>query len=163
MPTAATQSVSTCLWFDRDGEVAARFYVSLFPNSEILSVSRHGHGGAIPAGTALVTVFTLNGVGFSTLNGGPMFKQSPAASLVAICDSQAEIDRLWNAFLDHGGKESQCGWLTDRWGVSWQIVPRAIDAWLGDPDLARVTRVMHALMPMKKLNIATLEAAYNGA
>jgi predicted 3-demethylubiquinone-9 3-methyltransferase (glyoxalase superfamily) len=161
--SAKPQSVSACFWFDREGEEAARFYVSLFPNSEILSVSRYGQGAALPAGTALVTVFTLDGIGFSTLNGGPMFPPSPAASLVALCESQAEIDRLWNAFIENGGRESRCGWLTDRWGISWQIVPRAIDHWLGDPDLARVARVMQALMPMTKLDIATLEAAYRGA
>jgi predicted 3-demethylubiquinone-9 3-methyltransferase (glyoxalase superfamily) len=160
---AKTQSVSTCFWFDRDGEEAARFYVSLFPNSEILSVSRYGHGMPLPPGTALVTVFTLDGVGFSALNGGPVFKQSAAASFVALCENQAEIDRLWRAFLENGGRESQCGWLTDRWGVAWQIVPRALDAWLGDPDLTRVTRVMNALMPMKKLDIAALEQAHRQA
>ena len=152
--------ISTCLWFDRDGEKAAKLYTSLFKNSRITAVSRYGKGAALPKGTALLVEFTLDGVPFQALNGGPVFKLSEAASLSVACDTQAEIDRLWKALLAKGGEESHCGWLKDRFGLSWQIVPSMMTTWMTDP--ARAPHVMAAFMPMIKLDIATLEAAYRG-
>jgi predicted 3-demethylubiquinone-9 3-methyltransferase (glyoxalase superfamily) len=154
--------VATCLWFERDGEDAAKFYVSLLPNSEILATSRYGEGAPLPAGTAIVTTFTLDGSLFQTLNGGAMFAPSEAASIVVHCETQDEIDRLWAALTADGGKESMCGWLKDRWGVSWQIVPRQMEHWMTGGDSSRAGRVMSALMQMRKLDIRTLEAAFQG-
>ena len=154
------QRISTCLWYDRSGEEAATFYTLLFDNSRITSVSRYGKGASVPEGTALLVEFTLDGVRFQALNGGPMFKLSEAASLSVRCDTQTEIDRLWNALIAGGGAESRCGWLKDRFGLSWQIVPSMMATWMTDP--MRAARVMAAFMPMNKLDIATLEAAYRG-
>ncbi|MCE9522513.1 MAG: VOC family protein [Alphaproteobacteria bacterium] len=154
------QRISTCLWYDRSGEEAATLYTSLFDNSRITSVSRYSKGAPLPEGTALLVEFTLDGVPFQALNGGPMFKLSEAASLSVRCDTQTEIDRLWNALIAGGGAESRCGWLKDRFGLSWQIVPSMMATWMTDP--ARAARVMAVFMPMNKLDIATLEAAYRG-
>lgn len=152
------QRISTCLWFDDNGEEAAIFYVSLFPNSRIASISRYGEGAMMPKGLAMLTRFELDGVSFAALNGGTRFKLTEAASLVALCDDQAEIDRLWNALTADGGKESRCGWLKDRFGLSWQIIPSMLDDTMsGDP--ARLRRVMAAIMPMKKIDIETLKTA----
>ncbi len=158
------QRVSTCLWFNDDGEEAANFYVSLFPNSRVLSILRYGEpvsGGPppMPAGTAMLTRFELDGAEFAALNGGPHFKLSEAASLVAVCESQQEIDRLWTRLTANGGAESQCGWLKDRFGLSWQIVPDGIDEMMKEPK--RGARVMEAIMTMKKIDIARLKEAYN--
>lgn len=159
------QIVSTCLWFDDDGEEAANFYVSLFPDSRILNIVRYGEplsGGPppMPAGTAMLVRFELGGVEFAALNGGPIFKQSEAASLVALCETQEEIDRLWTRLTAQGGVESQCGWLKDRFGVSWQVIPAGIDEMMKDPKKGR--RVMEAIMTMKKIDIAKLKEAHNG-
>lgn len=153
------QRVSTCLWYDRDGETAADFYVSLFPNSKIISVNRYGEGQMLPKGTAMLTRFSLDGTEFAALNGGPHFKLTEAASLVALCEDQKEIDRLWDALTADGGQESQCGWLKDRFGLSWQIIPEGIDKMMSDPG--KGARVWEAIMPMKKIDIARLRAAYN--
>jgi predicted 3-demethylubiquinone-9 3-methyltransferase (glyoxalase superfamily) len=152
--------VSTCLWFNRNGEEAATLYTSLFKNSRITAVSRYGKGAPFPKGTAWLVEFTLDGVPFQALNGGPMFKLNEAASLSVACDTQAEIDRLWKALIAKGGQESHCGWLKDRFGLSWQIVPSKMNTWMLDP--VRGARVAAAFMPMKKLDLATLEAAYLG-
>lgn len=151
------QTVTTCLWYADRAEEAVRFYVSLFPESQITATSRQ------PDGRALMLEFTLDGVQFQALNGGPFFTLTEACSLSVACDTQAEIDRLWNALLADGGEESQCGWLKDRFGLSWQIVPRRMGVWMTDPDPERVARVTAAFMPMRKLDLATLEAAYAGA
>jgi predicted 3-demethylubiquinone-9 3-methyltransferase (glyoxalase superfamily) len=156
---AIKQRVSTCLWFDRDGEVAADTYVSLFPDSRIVSVTRYGEGAPLPKGTAMLTRFILDGTEFAALNGGPHFKLTEAASLVALCEDQKEIDRLWDALTADGGQESQCGWLKDRFGLSWQIIPEGIDEMMSDP--VKGARVWEAIMPMKKIDIAKLKAAYN--
>jgi predicted 3-demethylubiquinone-9 3-methyltransferase (glyoxalase superfamily) len=156
---AIAQRISTCLWYDRNGEDAARFYVSLFPNSRIISVNRYGDGQMLPKGTAMLTRFSLDGTEFAALNGGTRFKLSEAASLVALCENQQEIDRLWDALTADGGAESQCGWLKDRFGLSWQIIPEGIDEMMSDP--AKGARVFEALMPMKKINIAALRAAFS--
>lgn len=153
------QRVSTCLWFDDNGEEAAKFYVSLFPNSRIVSISRYGEGGMMRQGLAMLTRFELGGVEFAALNGGPHFKLTEAASLVSLCDTQAEIDRLWSALLAGGGVESRCGWLKDRFGLSWQVIPSMLSDVLADRDPARSARVMEAIMSMVKIDIATLVAA----
>jgi predicted 3-demethylubiquinone-9 3-methyltransferase (glyoxalase superfamily) len=153
---ADRQKVTTCLWFDSQAEEAATFYTSLFAGSHITAVSRQ------PGGRALSVEFELGGVGFQALNGGPVYQLSEACSLSVACDSQAEIDRLWDTLLAGGGEESQCGWLKDRFGLSWQIVPRALGAMMTDPDPERVARVVAAFMPMKKLDLAALEAAFRG-
>lgn len=153
------QKVSTCFWFDKDGEEAAKLYTSLIPNSEILSISRYGPGAPLPEGTAMLVSFSLAGVAFSALNGGPYFKPSEAASIVVACKDQAEIDKLWNTLTADGGEESQCGWLKDRWGISWQICPDKMGEWMTGPNAGRV---VEAFMPMKKLDVATLEAAARG-
>ncbi len=114
---AIKQRVSTCLWYDREGESAAEFYVSLFPNSRIISVNRYGEGAPLPKGTAMLTRFALSSAEFAALNGGQHFKLTEAASLVALCEDQKEIDRLWDALTADGGQESQCGWLKDRFGL----------------------------------------------
>ena len=152
--------VSTCLWFDDNGEEAATFYMSLFPNSRIVSVSRYGEGGMMPKGLAMLTRFELDGASFAALNGGPHFKLSEAASIVALCDTQGEIDRLWSALTADGGAESQCGWLKDRFGLSWQIVPAMLDEVMSDKDPARTGRVMAAIMTMVKIDIAAIGKAY---
>ncbi len=156
---AIKHRVSTCLWYDSDGELAADFYVSLFPKSEIISVMRYGEGAPLPAGTAMLTRFTLDGAEFAALNGGPHFKLTEACSLVALCETQKEIDRLWEALTADGGAESQCGWLKDRYGLSWQIIPEGIDKMMSDP--VKGARVFDAIMPMKKIDIAVLEEVYN--
>ena len=158
--------IATCLWYDRDGEDAAQLYVSLIPNSRIDAVSRYedalGIPSRLPAGTALVVEFTLDGVAFQALNGGPEFKQSEAASIVVHCDDQAEIDRLWSALTANGGAESMCGWLKDRYGVSWQIVPRMLSEGMLSGNKPAVARMTHEMLQMRKLEIARLQAAFDG-
>ena len=154
--------VTTCLWFDTQGEDAAKFYTSLVPHSSITHVSRYGPGMPMPEGTAMVVKFTLGGASYMALNGGPMFKHSEAASIVVSCDDQAEVDRLWSALAADGGKAVQCGWLKDRYGLSWQIVPRRLEQLMTDPDSAKRQRTMAALMQMVKLDIGKLEAAHRG-
>jgi predicted 3-demethylubiquinone-9 3-methyltransferase (glyoxalase superfamily) len=158
---ATTQKVSTCLWFSSEAEEAAKFYVSLFEGSRITGLSRYGKGARMPAGTVLVVTFELAGTEFMALNGGPMFPFTEASSMVVQCDSQAEIDRLWDALIAGGGKAAQCGWLKDRYGLSWQIVPSRLRALMQDGDQAKIDRVMAAVMTMVKIDLATLEAAYN--
>jgi predicted 3-demethylubiquinone-9 3-methyltransferase (glyoxalase superfamily) len=160
MPTK--QKVSTCLWFDTEAEEAAKFYVSLFDNSRITAVSRYGKGMPMPEGTVLTVVFELAGTEYMALNGGPLFKFSEASSMVVQCDTQAEIDRLWEALIAGGGHAQQCGWLKDRYGLPWQIVPARLREMMQDPDRARFGRLMAAIMGMVKLDIAKLEAAYRG-
>lgn len=139
----------TCFWYSSQAEEAARFYCSLFPDAEILQSS------------SLATVFRLGAQRFMGINGGPHYVLSPAASVSVECEDQAEIDRLWAA-LGEGGAYSRCGWLTDRFGLSWQVVPKALGQMMSDPDPARVQRVVEAFMPMDKLELAALEAAYRG-
>ena len=152
------QRITPFLWFDDQAEQAAEFYVSLFPNSRILSVSRNG-GDAAGASTLR---FELDGVQFTALNGGPVFPFTEAVSLSVVAETQDEIDRLWSALTADGGEAGQCGWLKDRWGLSWQIVPPALERLLGDPDPARSKRAMEAMLGMSKLDIAALEAAAAG-
>lgn len=149
--------VRTCLWFDGDGEEAAELYVSLLPDSAIETVSRPD-----PTKPALVIELSLAGTPYMFLNGGPQYKLSPAASIVVRTSDQAETDRLWNALLADGGKESMCAWLTDRFGVSWQIVPDALSRMIGAEDQEAADRAMQAMLQMKKIDIAALEAAFRG-
>lgn len=149
--------VRTCLWFDGDGEEAAEFYVSQLPDSTMEVVSRPE-----PGKPALIVELSLCGTPYMFLNGGPRYKQSPAASIAVRTADQAETDRLWNALLADGGEESQCAWLTDRFGVSWQIVPDALPRMLGADDRAAAGRARQAMLKMKKIDIAALEAAFRG-
>lgn len=146
--------VAVCLWFESRGEEAAAFYVSLLPDSRITHVLHQGEG-------VLYLEFTLAGQRFQALNGGPMYKLNPAASISVACKTQAELDALWDALLD-GGETMACGWLTDRFGVSWQIVPDRLQSMVADPDPARAARVFEAMQSMIKLNFAALEAAWRG-
>jgi len=147
----------TCLWFNTEGEEAAKFYVSLLPDSRIESVVRPD-----PDGPALVVEFTLAGAPYMVLNGGPQFEHSPAMSISVLTKDQAETDRLWAALTADGGSEGHCAWLTDRYGVSWQIVPEALPRLLGSEDRAGATRAREAMMKMARIDIAGLEAAFNG-
>lgn len=153
------QRIYTCLWFDDQALEAARFYVSLFPNSRIVDIKYYLEGAPRPAGSVLTVLFDLDGVAHLALNGGPVFKFSPAMSLVVNCDGQQEIDNLWWR-LSQGGQEGQCGWLTDQFGVSWQIVPRALPALINSADASASQRVFSALMKMTKIDIAALQRAY---
>jgi predicted 3-demethylubiquinone-9 3-methyltransferase (glyoxalase superfamily) len=152
------QKITPCLWFDTEAEEAARFYTSIFKNSTIDTISHYGEGGPRPKGTVLTVKFHLDGQEFLALNGGPQYKFTPALSLLVNCDTQEEVDRLW-AKLSEGGMEVQCGWLTDKFGVSWQIVPTILGRLLSDPDPARAKRVFQAMIGMKKLDIQGLKAA----
>jgi predicted 3-demethylubiquinone-9 3-methyltransferase (glyoxalase superfamily) len=156
--------ISPCLWFDGQAEEAARFYVSLLPGSRIdaiLNYAVDAPGGK--AGAVMLVEFTLAGETYSALNGGPLFQFNEAISLSVSCADQAEVDRLWAAFTSDGGKPVQCGWLKDKFGVSWQIVPAALPRMLKDKDPAKARRVTEAMMKMVKLDLAALERAYAGA
>ena len=150
--------ITPCLWFDTEGEEAATFYVSLFKNSRITDVSRYGEAGPRPAGTVMVVSFELDGQPFTALNGGPEFTFDEAISFQIDCQSQEEVDYYWDA-LTEGGEEGPCGWLKDRYGVSWQVVPSALIALIQDPDPGRSQRAMAAMMTMKKIDIAAVQAA----
>lgn len=158
-----TAKVRTCLWFEGKGEEAARFYVSLIPDSRIEHVQRSpADWPSGKAGDAIVVDFVLGGTPYQILNGGPHARHSDAASISVITADQAETDRLWDALTADGGAPVQCGWLRDRYGLSWQIVPEALPRLLGHPDQAGARRAMEAMMGMVKLDIAALEAAFAG-
>jgi len=149
------------LWFDGNAEEAMNFYVSVFPNSRVTNVVRYTEAGPGPAGSVLTVSFEIDGQDFVGINGGPHFKFTPAVSFSVLCETQAEIDTLWNALLE-GGAPSQCGWLTDKFGLSWQIVPKILPEYLQDNDRAKANRVMQAMLKMVKLDIAALQRAYEG-
>jgi len=151
--------IAPCLWFNGEAEQAANFYVSLFPGAKITSTSRYGNGAPFPAGTAMMVEFTLAGQRFQALNGGPQFTPSEAMSLSIRAKGAEEVDHYWNALTANGGRESRCGWLKDRFGVSWQVVPEGLDQLLADPDPARVARAMQAMMQMRKLDLEAMRAA----
>jgi predicted 3-demethylubiquinone-9 3-methyltransferase (glyoxalase superfamily) len=157
--------VYTCLWFDSgQAEEAANFYTSLIPNSRITNVSRSpADTPSGPEGMVLTVDFTLDGVPYQGLNGGPDFKLNEAASIAVSCDDQAEVDQLWDALTADGGEPSVCGWLKDRFGVSWQVFPRRLQELLADPDPERARRAMEAMLKMTKIETAELEAAADGA
>lgn len=159
---AATQKITTFLWFDTEAEEAAKFYTSIFEDSKILAVSRYGEAGPGPKGTVMVVEFQLAGQRFLALNGGPHFKFTEAISLAVDCATQEEVDDLWRKLTSGGGKEAPCGWLKDRFGLSWQVVPSAAVKLLQDPDPERSKRVMQAVMQMKKIDIAALKRAHAG-
>jgi len=151
------------LWFDGQAEEAARFYVSIFPRSQVDDVTRAAADNpSTKAGDVLVVRFTLDGQPFLGLNGGPQFPFTEAVSFVIDCLDQAEVDRYWDALIEGGGEPSQCGWLKDRFGLSWQVVPREMGAYLGGPDPAGARRAMTAMLAMQKLDVAKLRAAYEG-
>lgn len=154
---AQTQKISTCLWFDNNAEDAANFYVSLFADSRILAISRSGDSGPGPKGSVLVVAFEIAGRRFMALNGGPHFKFNEAISLVIDCDSQQEIDSYWERLSADGGQTSQCGWLKDKYGVSWQVIPAGMAELMQDP--ARAGRVMQQVMQMQKLDLAKIRQA----
>lgn len=151
------QKITPFLWFNDNAEEAATFYVSVFPNSKLTDVARMGEGGP-----ALTVVFTLDGEDFVGLNGGPVHAFTEAVSFVIDCETQAEVDRYWETLTADGGQPGDCGWLKDRFGLSWQVVPRRLPELLTDPDPARAQRAMQAMMQMQKIDIAALEAAANG-
>jgi predicted 3-demethylubiquinone-9 3-methyltransferase (glyoxalase superfamily) len=154
------QKIRPFLWFDKEAEEAANFYISVFKNSRVLEVARYGAAGPGPAGSVMTVTFVLDGQEFIALNGGPHFRFTEAISLFVTCEDQAEIDHFWNK-LTAGGAPSQCGWLKDRFGVSWQIVPSVMTL-LQDKDSERSTRVMQAMLQMRKLDIAALQRAHQG-
>jgi predicted 3-demethylubiquinone-9 3-methyltransferase (glyoxalase superfamily) len=156
MPT-----ITPNLWFDTQGEEAAEFYVSVFPNSKITNVTHYGEAGPREAGTVMTVEFELDGQPFVAINGGPDFTFSPAISLQIDCADQAEVDHYWDKLLD-GGQPVQCGWLTDRYGLSWQVVPVRLNELINDPDSGRAQRAMTAMLGQVKLDIAAIEAAANG-
>ncbi len=157
------KSITPFLWFDSHAEDAANYYVSIFPNSKIHHVSRYDEAGAKvsgkPAGSAMTVALTINGTEFTLINGGPQYKFSEAISFVVNCETQEEIDHLWTSLTANGGEEIQCGWLKDKYGLSWQIVPANLGEILGTTDPAKAGRAMQAMLGMKKLDIKALEYA----
>ncbi len=150
------QKITPFLWFDGKAEEAMNFYVSIFKNSKIVSVTRYGEAGPGPKGTVMTAAFQLDGQKFVALNGGPQFTFSPAISFVVNCESQEEVDEMWEK-LSQGGAKNRCGWLQDKFGVSWQIVPTALVELLQDKDAEKSARVMNAMLQMDKIDIKTLE------
>ena len=156
------QKITTFLTYDGRAEEAVELYTSLFPRSKVVQVTRYGDTGPGPKGSVMMVVFELEGQTFYALNGGPSFTFSQGISLFVSCDTQEEVDRYWSKLTEGGGKEIQCGWLVDRFGVSWQIVPKVLPELLGGPDKAKAQRVMKAMMGMVKLDIAALKRAAEG-
>lgn len=163
---ASLQKLTTCLWFDGQAEAAARFYVSVFKNAKLGRISHYPNEGQDvhrqPEGKVLVVEFEIEGQKFIGLNGGSQFKLSEAVSFVVNCDTQAEIDYFWEKLSADGGEPGPCGWLKDKFGLSWQVTPSKVGDWLTDPDKAKSARVFAAVMTMGKLDIATLERAFAG-
>jgi predicted 3-demethylubiquinone-9 3-methyltransferase (glyoxalase superfamily) len=156
------QKITTSLWFDSHAEEAANFYVSVFANSKILETSRYGEGSMGQPGSVMTVDFELFGQRFNAINGGPMFTFSEAISLSVSCADQNEVDDYWNKLTADGGSESQCGWLKDKFGLSWQIVPVQLMELMGDPDPAKSQRVMKAMLGMRKISVPDLQAAWEG-
>jgi len=156
------QKIVPFLWFDNQAEEAAKFYTSIFKNSKVGQVTRYGEAGPGPEGSVMTASFELEGMEFTALNGGPLFKFTEAISFVVHCSSQEEVDELWEK-LTEGGEEGPCGWLKDRYGLSWQIVPTALVEMLNDPDPEKSKRVTEAMLKMKKIDINTLRQAYEQA
>jgi predicted 3-demethylubiquinone-9 3-methyltransferase (glyoxalase superfamily) len=156
------QTITPFLWFDSNAEEAAKFYTSVFKDSKILSTARYGDAGPGPKGSVMTVNFQISGQEFMALNGGPQFKFTEAVSFVVNCETQEEVDAYWSK-LSAGGEEGPCGWLKDKFGLSWQVVPTALPKLLKDPDPAKAQRVMKAMLQMKKIEIKELEDAYQHA
>ena len=152
------QTITPFLWFDTQGEEAAEFYTRIFPNSRITEVTRYGSAGPRPAGTVMTVAFELDGHEFVALNGGPEFAFTEAVSFQVLCETQDEVDHYWSK-LGEGGEEGPCGWLKDRYGLSWQITPRRLNELLADPDPDRAQRAMASMLGMRKIDVAELERA----
>ncbi len=159
------QKITPCLWFDGQAEEAAKLYTSIFKNSKINNISRYGTEGqeitGQKPGTVMMVEFELDGQKFTALNGGPLFKFSEAISFVIDCDDQEEVDHFWYKLIADGGAESQCGWLKDKFGLSWQVVPKALGQLMSGPDPKKSQRVMHAMFQMKKFDVQGLQDAYD--
>jgi predicted 3-demethylubiquinone-9 3-methyltransferase (glyoxalase superfamily) len=155
------QKITPSLWFDTEAEEAANFYVSVFKDARIVNVARYTDAGPRPAGTVMTVEFELDGQRFVGINGGPQFKFDEAVSFQITCETQDDVDYYWDR-LSEGGKEGQCGWLKDKYGLSWQVVPTGMEVVFGDPDPERARRAMEAMLGMSKLDIATLRAAADG-
>ncbi len=153
------QKITPFLWFDSQAEEAANFYVSIFKNSKIDTISRYGDAGPGPKGSVMVVTFQLEGQKFAALNGGPHFTFTPAISLFVDCETQEEVDELWDKLLV-GGRTDRCGWLQDKYGLSWQIIPTVLMKLMSDPDPAKSSRVMQAMLQMEKIDIKRLQDAY---
>jgi predicted 3-demethylubiquinone-9 3-methyltransferase (glyoxalase superfamily) len=165
MPTTVSenmQKIRTFLWFDKEAEEAAKFYTSIFKNSKIVAVSRYGEAGPGPKGSVMVVTFQLEGQEFIALNGGPYFKFTEAISLSVDCKTQQEVDEFWEKLTEGGGEKGQCGWLKDKYGLSWQVNPTILGEMISDPDPEKSKRVMEAMMKMTKIDIALLKKAYDG-
>ncbi len=158
----AAQGLTTCLWFDGQAEEAANHYTSVFENSRLGEIIRYSEAGPGPAGSVVTVAFELNGQKFVALNGGPQFTFNEAISFQIHCDDQDEVDYYWSK-LSEGGEEGPCGWLKDKYGVSWQVIPTVLIDMIGDPDPAKAKRATEAMLSMRKLDIAALEKAYAGA
>ena len=158
---SSKQKIKTFLWFDNNAEEAMNFYVSIFKNSKVLGVARYGDAGPGPKGSVMSATFQLEGQEFIALNGGPLFKFTEAISLFVSCETQEEVDDLWKKLTAGGGAPSQCGWLKDKFGLSWQIIPTALMELASDKDPAKSKRVMEAMLQMTKIDISKLKAAYN--
>ncbi|MCB1413712.1 MAG: VOC family protein [Xanthobacteraceae bacterium] len=156
------KKISPCLWFDKDAEQAMNFYLSVFRDGKPGEILRYGENAPMPAGTVLTAAFEIEGMSFIALNGGPHFRFNEAVSFSIDCRSQAEVDYFWDALTADGGQPSQCGWLKDKFGVSWQVVPARMIELLKDSDPARAQRAMQAMMTMTRIDIATVEAAADG-
>lgn len=160
------QTMGLCLWYDNQAEEAAKLYTSLFKNSKITNIARYNdeaaNQGGMPKGSVMTVSLQINGMDFMALNGGPLFKFTEAASIMVNCETQEEVDALWSGLTQNGGEESQCGWLKDKFGVSWQIIPKAFFEMMGDPDPVKTGRVMAAMLKMRKLDTKVLRQAYEG-
>lgn len=155
-------AITPCLWFDTEGEEAAELYTSIFPNSRIKHVARYGDAGPRPAGTAMTVSFELDGREFVALNGGPQYTFNEAVSFQIDCETQEDVDHYWERLTEGGGEPGPCGWLKDRFGVSWQVIPRRLNELLGDPDPERSQRAMAAMLKMQKIEVGELERAADG-
>jgi predicted 3-demethylubiquinone-9 3-methyltransferase (glyoxalase superfamily) len=156
------QKITPFLWFNNQAEEAANFYVSIFKNSKILNIARYGGAGPGPKGSVMLVTFQLEGQDFMALNGGPTYTLSPAFSLFVSCETQAEVDELWDKLTSAGGSEVQCGWLRDKFGLSWQIIPKVLMEMMQDKDPVKSQRVFKAMLEMTKMDIEALKRAYRG-
>ncbi|HET9040990.1 MAG TPA: VOC family protein [Gemmatimonadales bacterium] len=164
---SGVQPIAPCLWFDSQAEEAARYYIGIFKESKLGKISRYTEAGrevhGRPAGSVMTVEFELNGQPFTALNGGPLFKFNEAVSFQIMCETQEEVDHYWNRLTEGGDKQAQqCGWLKDKYGVSWQVVPTVLAELMSDPDKEKAGRAMEALLQMKKLDIAELKRAFDG-